>query len=234
MNSHKYPHTIVILAMSADGKIADDKNSAARFGSKTDKIHLERQISQVDAVLFGAGTLRAYQTSLPISEPQLLQWRQKQKLSPQPVQIVVSASGNLDPTMRFFQQPIPRCLLTTSQGAKRWQKINSNNFSKILIADLKEADNNFNWLSIFEKFLDLGWKKLAILGGGKLVGSLLAENLINEFYLTLCPLILGGKNAPTPVDIHGLQPQHLELLNIKQIGQEVFLHYRISEVNAAN
>ena len=53
------PHTTVVLAMSADGKIADVKRSPARFGSAADKAHLEKQVAQVDAVLFGAGTLRA-------------------------------------------------------------------------------------------------------------------------------------------------------------------------------
>jgi riboflavin biosynthesis pyrimidine reductase len=39
------PHTTVILAMSADGKIADVRRSPARFGSKTDIAHLEEQIA---------------------------------------------------------------------------------------------------------------------------------------------------------------------------------------------
>lgn len=37
------PHTTAILAMTADGKIADFKHSAARFGSINDKIHREKQ-----------------------------------------------------------------------------------------------------------------------------------------------------------------------------------------------
>jgi 5-amino-6-(5-phosphoribosylamino)uracil reductase len=47
------PYTTVILAMSADGKIADVRRSRsgcfaaspARFGSKTDIVHLEEQIT---------------------------------------------------------------------------------------------------------------------------------------------------------------------------------------------
>lgn len=38
------PHTTVMLAMSADGKIADVRRSPARFGSKTDIAHPEEQI----------------------------------------------------------------------------------------------------------------------------------------------------------------------------------------------
>lgn len=59
--------------MSMDGKIADVKRSPARFSSRADKAHLEKQIAAADAVLFGASTLRAYGTTLSISNPQLLQ-----------------------------------------------------------------------------------------------------------------------------------------------------------------
>jgi 5-amino-6-(5-phosphoribosylamino)uracil reductase len=62
-----------------------------------------------------------------------------------------------------------------------------------------------------------------------LVASLLAADLIDEFWLTVCPLILGGITAPTPVDGAGFSAQlakHLELLSVETIEQEVFLHYR--------
>ena len=66
-------HTTVILAMTADGKIADYQSSAARFGSINDRTHLEQQVSLADAVLFGAGTLRAYGSTMSVSNPLLLQ-----------------------------------------------------------------------------------------------------------------------------------------------------------------
>ncbi|WP_013323890.1 RibD family protein [Gloeothece verrucosa] len=224
----KRPHTLVVLAMTADGKIADKHSSAARFGSDADKNHLETQIAQVDAVLFGAGTLRAYHTSFPISNPELLQWRKQQHKPPQPVHIVCSASGNLNPEMRFFRQSLPRWLLTTHRGENTWQQTNSEGFERILKAD--DLDNRINWLKAFEQFTTLGLEKLAILGGGGLVASLLEAALIDEFYLTLCPLLLGGTDAPTPVEGLGFsqqQAQELELLSVKQIEGEIFLHYRL-------
>lgn len=98
------PHTTVVLAMSADGKIADFRRSPARFGSKADKAHLEKQIAASDATLFGASTLRAYGTTLTVSHPTLLQNRTKAGKSTQPVHIVITQSGNLNPEIHFFQQ----------------------------------------------------------------------------------------------------------------------------------
>lgn len=221
-------HTTAILAMTADGKIADFQNAPARFGSTYDRIHLEQQISLVDGVLFGAATLRSYGTTMSVSNPLLLQARNQRSQPPQPVQIVVSASGDLDPQWRFFQQPVPRWLLTVPSGAQLWHS--RAGFERILIVHgTKENRSAINWSATFAQLQELSLHKLAILGGGELIASLLAEDLIDELWLTVCPLIFGG-NAPTPVGGKGwLQSQgkRLQLLEVKQVKQEVFLHYLV-------
>lgn len=222
------PHTTVILAITADGKIADRIRSPARFGSATDKTHLEAQISLVDGVIFGAGTLRAYGTSLPIANSNLIQFRYKQGQAPQPVHIIVSGSGKIDSKLKFFQQPIPRWLLTTQEGSLLWQ--NSHLFDRILVEEIERNNSSFDWERVFTQLLSLNIHKLAILGGGELVASLLAINAIDEIWLTVCPVIFGGINAPTPVEGTGwLQSESikLDLLEVKQSDREVFLHYKV-------
>ena len=223
------PHTTAILAMTADGKIADYQRSPARFSSANDKYHLQEQISLVDGVIFGADTLRAYGTTMSVSEAHLLQARKERSQSLQPAQIVVSASADLDSQWRFFQQPIPRWLLTVPSGAKLWRS--KKEFERILIIHgTKENNLTINWNATLAQLKGLGLKKLAILGGGELVASLLAEDAIDELWLTVCPIIFGGKTAPTPVGGIGFlqsQGKQLELLKVKQIEQELFLHYRV-------
>ncbi len=213
--------------MSADGKISDWQRSPARFGSQVDKTHLEQQIAQMDGVLFGATTLRSYETSLPITCPQLLQQRQAQGLPPQPVHIVCSVTANFNPQMRFFEQSIPRWLITTSSGAILWE--NTPQFHKVIIAELGHK-NSFNWLKILSYLNTLGWQKLGILGGGELVASLLQAKLVDELYLTICPVILGGSTTPTPVAGKGFtitEAPWLKLVSVRQVGEEIFIHYRL-------
>jgi 5-amino-6-(5-phosphoribosylamino)uracil reductase len=220
------PHTTVVLAMSVDGKIADFRRSPARFGSLVDKIHLEKQIAASDAILFGAGTLRAYSTTMTITETILLQQRKKADKHPQPVHIVISHSGNLNPDIKFFQQPVRRWLLTTSLGAYFWQE--RSEFEQVLV--FETAAKEIDILAALKYLARLQITRLAILGGGKLVASFLESDLIDEIWLTICPLILGGSIAPSPVEGTGfladLAPK-LQLLEVSTIEQEVFLHYRI-------
>ncbi len=215
--------TIAILAMSLDGKIADRDRAAARFSSATDLHHLETQIAQVDAVLFGAGTLRAYGTCLSIRDPDLRAQRRQRQKPEQPIQIVCSASGAIDPTLPFFQQPVPRWLLTTPAGAQAWTA--GAHFERVC----PQISVPMDWKAWVMALEGEGIRRLALLGGGTLMAAFAEQDLIDEWCLTLCPLVLGGTTAPTPVEGTGwptaLAPQ-FTLVNVQAIENEVFLHYR--------
>ncbi len=213
--------------MSADGKISDWGRSPARFGSAGDQAHLEAQVALADAVIFGAGTLRAYGTTMSVRDPRLRSARVQRGQSPQPIQIVCSASGDLDTSVRFFSQPITRWLLTGEVGAKRWQQ--TEYFEQVWITSLA-AEGQVDWLKIWEKLAAQGWGQIAVLGGGQLTAGLFEAGLVDELWLTVCPLVLGGRAAPTPVDGVGFlagDAPRLKLLSVEQQDDELFLHYAV-------
>jgi 5-amino-6-(5-phosphoribosylamino)uracil reductase len=212
--------------MSADGKIADAGRSPARFGSAIDKQHLEARIAEADGVLFGAGTLRAYGTTLSVRQPDLLDQRQQRGQPLQPIQIVCSQSVNLDPDWPFFRQPVPRWLLTASEAAGLWQE--QPGFERVI--SVPATETGLDWAIALSLLQAAGIARLAVTGGGQLVAALLAIDAIDEFWLTLCPLLLGGSTAPTPVEGSGFMAAvapRLELLSVRAIAQEVFLHYQV-------
>ncbi len=221
---HQRPLTTVVLAMSADGKISDVGQSNPHFGSKRDYDHLEQQVALADAVLFGSTTLKTGGTAMRVITPERIAERVKNGKPEQPIQIVCTRTGEIDPSLKFFQQPIPRYLLTTPAGAKRWQT--QAGFDCVISAQTDQIDLHYGLTELYKS----GVKSIAVLGGGEIVAALLEADLIDELHLTVCPLLLGGKDAPTPVAGAGFlqkQAPHLELISVKQIEGELFLHYRV-------
>ncbi len=220
------PHITVVLAMSADGKIADYTGAPARFGSPGDRHHLETQIAQADATLFGANTLRAYGTTLPITDPALLAQRRDRGQPPQPIHMVCSRSGQLDPRLRFFQQPVPRWLVTTPPGAAQWST--SAAFDRVLASST--STGAIAWPTVWTMLRSQGVERLVAMGGGTVVGLLLAHDWVDEVWLTLCPLLLGGAAAPTLLAHTQFTEQlapRLRLHSVRSHNDEVFLHYHV-------
>ena len=63
---------------------------------------------------------------------------------------------------------------------------------------------------------------------GAINASFLAGDLVDELALTLCPVILGGAAAPTPVEGEGFDRDSLRrarLDSVEQKGGELFLRY---------
>lgn len=220
------PFVTVILAVSVDGKISDFRRSPARFGSNTDKAHLERQIAASDAVLFGADTLRAYGTTVTINDLDLIRHRKEAGKDTQPLHLIITDSAKFDPEIRFFHQPVNRWLITSQEGACFWQ--NRSEFQRILI--FESNSGQIDLTNVLSYLTNAGIENLAVLGGGDLVASMITANLVDELWLTICPLILGGVAAPGAVAGMGFLADvapRLQLLELNRVEDEVFLHYRV-------
>ncbi|MEM3794748.1 MAG: dihydrofolate reductase family protein, partial [Thermoprotei archaeon] len=85
---------------------------------------------------------------------------------------------------------------------------------------------------LFERLYELGVKRLLVEGGGELNWHLLKNNLIHEVQVTIAPIIVGGKNAKTPVEGEGYptigEGFKLSLISVDRQGEEVVLHYKLT------
>jgi 5-amino-6-(5-phosphoribosylamino)uracil reductase len=243
------PYTTAIFAMSADGKISDHQRSGRKFGSAHDFRQLEECVAASDAVLMGAGTLRSGGTAMRVLSDDLFQQREKQGKPPQPRQLIVSRSGSIPRDLKFFSQPIPRWLVTTEKGARLWHDRTA--FDQVWICEsrdltvtdtpdslvIQKSTASIDLTRMLQRLKDDGISQLAVLGGGALVADLLELGAIDELRLTICPLILGGITAPTPVDGRGFlnlnlgcgdrAAPRLNLLDVQAIHQEIFLRYQV-------
>src|SRR6266571_3796914 len=72
-------------------------------------------------------------------------------------------------------------------------------------------------------------KRLLCEGGGEVNAGLFRAGLVDEIYQTICPVVFGGRHAPTMADGVGVQElaqaTQLRLKSLKRLGQELFLVY---------
>ena len=83
---------------------------------------------------------------------------------------------------------------------------------------------------VFDELQSRGCQEVILEGGGNLVFQALQSNRLDEMYITICPLVIGGINAPSLADGLGFsaaEMRRLSLIECKQNGHELFLHYRI-------
>jgi len=218
------PWVSLILATSLDGKLAPARNQRPGFPSEQDRIHLETQVSRADATLLGAGTIRAYSTAFLVTNPELLAQRAVRGQSPQPALVISSRTLDLDVNWPVFRQPMQRILLTgvaTDEQTARYAP-----HADLLVCGSAQG---VDFTQALTQLYAQGIQRLGLLGGGQIVAQFFALGLVDELWLTLCPVIIAGTDAPSAAE--GLvlpQIPRGRLVESRRIGEELFLCYHFA------
>ena len=214
------PFVFINMAMTADGKIATANRKTSTFGSRADHANLLTLRDKADAILTGSGTLNAQPDVTLGPGP-------KSKINP-PLRVIASGGGNVNPRHKIFRtQGAPVIVLATKHISRERLRTLEAAADAVKICGASSID--------FARALDYlrnEWnvKRLLCEGGGYLNDSLLRAGLVDEVNLTICPLILGGHEAPTIADGIGFErlsdARQFKLKSKKQVKNELFLVYR--------
>ncbi len=222
------PFVTLNVASGVDGKIAPVDGGKVNFGSAEDRALMETLRAEADAVLIGGGTLRAEDPPLLIRDPAVRAHRLASKGSEQPWNVVVASNLPDDPdAMDFFREPSTEKLVFTTvtdstEVLARLARI------EVVAPD---AGGRVDLVEVLRRLSILGVRRLLLEGGGEMNFSMLAANLIDEVYLTLCPFVFGGRTAPTSFDGAGFSREHVRKLALKSHRAaptgELFLRYDV-------
>ena len=213
----KRPEIILVIASSLDGRIALPQGGETHLGSEYDKKLLNKSLTKVDATLFGSGTLKAHQSTFLIRKKNFLKNRQEISAN-QPISVIAGNSENFSKSWRYFKQPIRRWLISSN----RIIKDSKVNFDKILFYEN-------SWLQTLNILKKEGIKKIALLGGAKLIESFFKEDLIDEIKITICPKVIGGRYAWIPYkeknEIFNFENRWKIKMTKVLKTNEIFIHY---------
>ena len=223
------PYVVLNMASSLDGKITTRKREVFSLGSAEDRALMNELRAGADAVLIGAGTLLDEDPPLLVSDPILQARRVRERGAPHPLNVLVSASVDLDPAAsRFFNCPSTERLVFTTQAAPCERMRAATKHADVCVVP-QGSRGRVDLEAVLAELSRRGIERLLLEGGGTLNFSMLKAGFIDEICLTLCPFIIGGRSAPTTFEGTGFlraSIRHLEL-STSRIGEagEVFLRY---------
>jgi len=221
------PFVIATFAMTVDGKITTRNFSPVDFTSREDKLHLFRQRALGDAVLIGHTTVARDNVRLGLPQEELRKARIKRGQPPYPLRVIVSNEGKIDNCLKIFQSDIsPIVIFSTTRMPRKYRcalvEKATLHLSNSLHVDLAEMLHKLR--------SEYKVRTVACEGGATLFRSLLEQGLVDQLNLTIAPNLFGGADAPT---LTGLSKEflpksvHCSLLDMRVIGDECFLTYRI-------
>jgi riboflavin-specific deaminase-like protein len=223
------PFVFINMAMSADGKIATANHAVSTFSSKRDFEHLLELRATADAVMAGARTVGQEGINLGPGPARFRRLRLKHGLAEYNLRIVTSGSGSLSPRAAVFRHRFSPVIVLAS-GRASARKIRSLRAVADAVKICGRSEIDFR--AAFE-WLRGQWevKRLLCEGGGELNGALFRAGLVSELHLTVCPKIIGGRDAPTISDGTGglklSDATRLALKSTRRIGDELFLVYDV-------
>jgi len=223
MNPTTRPEVRLVMAMTADGKIAPVQRTAPHFG-EADAERFERVCAESDALVTGAGSLRAQGATRTIVRPHLTAWRAERGLPPNPLTCVVSRGGRLALDLPFFErQSVPRAIATTDAHAAELASYYGSRADLLGCGADEVAPER-----VLAHLAARGARRVALLGGGELNAAWFAADLVDTIELTLAPLLFGGASAPTPIDGLGLaHARRLALEAHEVVDGCLFVTYRV-------
>ena len=208
------PFVTANFIITADGRISTRRRTPADFGSARDKRRLIEIRESCDAVLAGARTVATDNMTMCVPGAR------------QPVRVVLSASGRINPALRLFtRRTSPILIFSTTRMPRAVQTA---------LAGRAALHFDEGCVDLAEMMRTLrrehGIRRLVCEGGARVFRSLLAAGLVDELHLTIAPRILGGAKAPTLTGIAGDFLPHstrLELREMRVFDGECFLRYRV-------
>ena len=220
------PFVLLHYALSADGKIATADRGWAALGSRRDRDHVDALRAAADAVLIGAGTVRSEDPPMRIASPERRAARRAAGRPEDPLRIVLSASLDLPLGGRFLAAGSARPLILTTTEAPTARRA-----ALAPVADFLDAGRGrVDLAAALATLARRGIERLVVEGGGEVNAAFLEAGVVDEVHLTLCPLLLGGRLAPTPAGGEGFtgpDAPRLRLLSCEAIDDEIVCRYAV-------
>jgi riboflavin-specific deaminase-like protein len=216
------PYVIINTVSSVDGRTAIG-GKAAGLGSGIDRQAMRTLRSRADAVMIGAGTLRAERLTLGLDETCVRQ----------PLAIIVTDTGDVPLEEHLIVEGGQEVLILLSDAAPKRVVERLSTLAPVMRAPADSTGAVDLETALRTLKAERGVESLVVEGGPGLNYALISLDLVDELFLTVAPEVLGGCAEQTLTLLRGpTLPDRdrptLEVVSIHLSGDEVFLRYSLA------
>lgn len=214
--SQGLPYVMMKYAMTLDGKIATSAGQSKWITGEIarQKVHQDR--SRFMAIMIGVETLI-------LDDPQLSVRLENGK---NPIRIICDTHLRSPLASKIVSTAtgIPTIIATAESDPEKQAPFLKAGCEIILVSYL---EGRLNLKELTTKLGEKGIDSIILEGGGTLNASALKAGIVQKVQTYIAPKIFGGKEAPSPVEGHGIeQPNQAYLLERPQItylGEDILL-----------
>lgn len=223
------PYVLINMVSSADGKVVIEGTEQG-IGSKVDQRLMRELRVNADMVINGATTLRASGSSPRLGDEALEKLRIDRGLPRSPLGATISRSGDLPLDKIFFTAGDFDTVVFLSESAPVDRRAAIAATGRRVV-DLPEGREIEEMLRVMRE--ELSVRVLLVEGGPTLNAQLFEIGAVDELFLTLGPVVVGGKHTITTVEgeAHYTRETAPRLSLVSAVANddtdEVYLRYRL-------
>lgn len=223
------PYVAINMVSSIDGKVSVG-GRANDIGGAADRTVMRNLRSAFDAVLRGAGTLRAEKISAGVPGS-LASLRASRGLPEQPYEVILTKTGDVPIGSNLLDATPERTVVIAPESAPGDATISEPDSHAVAIRAPATLDGDVNIPEAL-RFLKsaYGTGRILVEGGPSLNHALISASLIEDLFLTLSPKLLGGTLAVTLLSgdpLPKLPERQPELRSVHLAAGELFLRYAL-------
>jgi riboflavin-specific deaminase-like protein len=218
------PYLVLNMVASIDGRTTLGGKVGA-LTSPIDQAVLYRLRSHADALLVGAGTVRneRYGNLLPES---LRAQRAAAGLHPEPLVVIVSASGVLPPDLPLLGEPGARVLIATANELQ----VDVEHAARVEYVLLPDPAGGVDCGALCTSLrTDHGVRSIVCEGGPSLNEALIGASVVDELFLSLAPKLVGGGEKTLVDAAPAHAPMGARLLSVATADDYLFLRYALGD-----
>jgi 2,5-diamino-6-(ribosylamino)-4(3H)-pyrimidinone 5'-phosphate reductase len=216
------PFIFINSAMSADGKISSFRRHQISISEREDLSRVAELRASSDAIMVGVGTVLADDPGLRVKSADLRRARIRAGKAENPIRVVADSLARTHPDAKVLGEG---CILAVSKAAPEDRLEQLGGKADIVVF----GDSRVDLGALMANLRSRGVRRLMVEGGATLNWSLMEAGLLDEIYIYIGPMIIGGESAPTLVDGLGFAfnfPE-LDLVALERLGDGALLKWRM-------